>query len=161
VQGVIITRRDRRVLSEQIPSSVSAATAWGIVISTVSWPRRAHDDGLVVLARMDSNRAHQNLYEAHPDWFAVDGNGQGYRAADLYTTCINSPYYEQYLPDVMREIIERSHPEGFTDNSWSGLSRSCIGCKGPCLQRFLSSSCFSNCKLILCLLTDDRLKLLL
>src|SRR5512137_3030592 len=34
--------------------------------------RAAHEDGLAVLARMDSNRAHEPFYKAHPDWFAVD-----------------------------------------------------------------------------------------
>ena len=53
--------------------------------------RAAHDDGLVVFARMDSNRAHEDLYEAHPDWFAIDADGNPYRAADLYITCVNSP----------------------------------------------------------------------
>ena len=85
--------------------------------------RAAHEDGLAVLARMDSNRAHEAFHQAHPDWFAVDAGGKPYRAGELYVSCINSPYYEEYLPDVLREIIERSHPEGITDNSWSGLDR--------------------------------------
>ena len=56
--------------------------------------RAAHEDGLAVLARMDSNRTHEELYRAHPDWFAVDAAGRPYRAGELYVTCINSPYYE-------------------------------------------------------------------
>ena len=72
------------------------------------------------MARMDSNRTAEDFFKAHPDWFARDGNGQPYRAADKYVTCINSPYYDEYLPGVLREIIERSHPDGFTDNSWAG-----------------------------------------
>src|SRR3954470_14205766 len=78
--------------------------------------RAAHDDGLVVLARMDSNRAHEEMYRTHPDWFAVNANGQPYRAGQQYVACINGPYYETYLADVLREIIERSHPQGFADN---------------------------------------------
>jgi hypothetical protein len=38
--------------------------------------RAAHEDGLVVFARMDSNRAHEDFYRAHPDWFAVDAAGK-------------------------------------------------------------------------------------
>ena len=78
------------------------------------------------MARMDSNRTAEDFFKAHPDWFARDGNGQPYRAADKYVTCINSPYYDEYLPGVLREIIERSHPEGFTDNSWAGIGRDSI-----------------------------------
>src|SRR5476651_1560485 len=32
--------------------------------------RAAHEDGLAVFARMDSNRASEEFYKAHPDWFA-------------------------------------------------------------------------------------------
>ena len=72
---------------------------------------------------MDSNRAHEEFYRAHPDWFAVDAAGQPYKAGELFITCVNSPYYDEHIPAILREIIERYHPEGFTDNSWSGLGR--------------------------------------
>ena len=78
------------------------------------------------MARMDSNRAAEDFFQAHPDWFARDVQGRPYRAADKYVACINSPYYDEYLPDVLREIIDRSHPDGFTDNSWSGMGRESI-----------------------------------
>ncbi len=78
------------------------------------------------MARMDSNRTARGLLRGHPDWFARDVNGKPYRAGDKYITCINSPYYDEYLPDVLREIIERSQPDGFTDNSWAGLGRESI-----------------------------------
>ncbi len=85
--------------------------------------RTAHQDGIAVLARMDSNRADEKFYKAHPDWFAVDIEGEPYRAGDRYISCIDGPYYEEYLPQVLREIIAWEKPEGFTDNSWSGLGR--------------------------------------
>jgi hypothetical protein len=96
----------------------------------------AHADGLVVLARMDSSKAHADFYRAHPDWFARESGGRPYRSGELYVACINGPYYEQYLPDVLREIIERSHPEGFADNSWSGLDRGSICYCDNCAKRF-------------------------
>ncbi|MDQ2901494.1 MAG: beta-galactosidase [Acidobacteriota bacterium] len=96
----------------------------------------ARADGLVVLARMDSNRTSEEFFRAHPDWFARDASGSPYRAADKYITCVNSPYYEEYIPNVMREIIERSHPEGITDNSWSGLGRDSICYCDNCSRKF-------------------------
>ena len=98
--------------------------------------KAAHDDGLFVMARMDSNRTAADFHEAHPDWFARDIDGQPYRAADKYIACINSPYYDEYLPGVLREIIERSRPDGFTDNSWAGLGRESICYCGNCERRF-------------------------
>ncbi|MCE5227063.1 MAG: twin-arginine translocation signal domain-containing protein, partial [Porphyromonadaceae bacterium] len=38
--------------------------------------KAAHKDGLVVFARMDSNRANEEFYKAHPDWFAIDKDGK-------------------------------------------------------------------------------------
>lgn len=98
--------------------------------------KAAHEDGLVVLARMDCNRAAEDFYRAHPDWFARRSSGEPYRAADKYVTCINSPYYDEYIPSVLTEIIERSHPEGFADNSWAGLGRDSICHCDNCARRF-------------------------
>jgi len=98
--------------------------------------KAAHADGIFVMARMDSNRTAEDFFKAHPDWFARDVNGQPYRAADKYIACINSPYYDEYLPDVLREIIERSRPDGFTDNSWAGLGRESICYCDNCTRKF-------------------------
>jgi hypothetical protein len=98
--------------------------------------RAAHEDGLAVFARMDSNRAHAELYTAHPDWFALDAEGKPYRAGDLFVTCVNGPYYERQIPAILGEIISRYRPEGFTDNSWSGLGRESICYCENCRNRF-------------------------
>ena len=98
--------------------------------------KAAHDDGLTVVARMDSNRTGEEFYSAHPDWFARNSSGNPYRAADKYVTCVNSPYYDEYLPAVLTEIIDRSHPEGFADNSWSGLGRDSICYCENCERKF-------------------------
>lgn len=102
--------------------------------------KAAHDDGLVVMARMDSNRTAEDFFLAHPDWFTRNAAGEPYRAADKYITCINSPYYDEYLPGILREIIERSHPEGVTDNSWAGMGRASICFCENCERKFRSRS---------------------
>jgi len=83
----------------------------------------AREEGLAVIARMDSNRVAEDFYRAHPDWISVNAEGEPFRQADKYVTCINSPYYSEYLPDVMREVIVHYQPDGFSDNSWPGMSR--------------------------------------
>ena len=102
--------------------------------------KAAKEDGIAVFARMDSNRAHEEFYTAHPDWFAIDAAGKPYKAGDLYVTCINSPYYNEHIPAILREIIELYHPEGFTDNSWSGLGRDSICYCENCKKSFLKYS---------------------
>lgn len=96
----------------------------------------ARDEGLTVIARMDSNRVAEDFYRAHPDWICLDRDGEPYRVADKWITCINSPYYSEYLPEVMREIIRRSAPDGFADNSWAGIPRSKICYCAHCREQF-------------------------
>ncbi|WP_433165188.1 beta-galactosidase [Kribbella sp. CA-247076] len=96
----------------------------------------AREDGLTVLARMDSNRAHQPLYDAHPDWFAIDADGNPYRAGRMYVACVTGPYYRDFLTGVLEEIVERSAPDGITDNSWSGLGRDQICYCPNCRESF-------------------------
>jgi hypothetical protein len=102
--------------------------------------RAAHEDGLAVLARMDSSRVGEDFFRAHPDWFARQLSGEPYRAEGQYTTCVNSAYYDEYIPAVLAEIMERSHPEGFTDNSWSGLGRNSICYCENCARKFHDKS---------------------
>lgn len=96
----------------------------------------ARADGIAVLARMDSGGAAEEFYQAHSNWFCVDANGHPYRGRDLYIPCINGPYYREYIPNLLREIAMGYHPEGFTDNSWSGLSRNSICHCENCARKF-------------------------
>jgi hypothetical protein len=90
--------------------------------------RAAHEDGVVVFARMDSGKAHEEVYKAHPDWFAVDHDGKPYLYQnEFFVTCINGPYYREHIPAILREIAATYKPEGVTDNNWEGLGR-----KSPC-----------------------------
>jgi len=99
----------------------------------------AHDDGLAVFARMDSNRADAKFFQMHPDWFAQDAEGKPYKLADLFIACVNGSYYEEHIPAILREVAGRYHPEGFTDNNWNGLMRHqpcyCTNCERKFLAR--------------------------
>ena len=83
----------------------------------------ARTAGLAVLARMDSTRTYEDVFRAHPDWFARDARGQPFKSGDLYTVCVNGPWVEECVPAILREIAGRYRPDGFTDNSWSGLGQ--------------------------------------
>ena len=102
--------------------------------------RAAHNDGIAVFARMDSNRANEDFYKAHPDWFAIDANNKPYRADELYISCINSPYYREHIPSILTEIWNLYRPEGFTDNSWSGLGRNSICYCENCQRDFFNKT---------------------
>lgn len=106
--------------------------------------KAAQEEGIAVFARMDSNRAHEEFYQAHPDWFAIDASGKPYRAGDLYITCINGPYYQEHIPAILKEIAELYKPEGFTDNSWSGLGRDSICYCDNCKKSFYEKTGHSS-----------------
>ena len=96
--------------------------------------RVAHEDGLVVFARVDSGKTDEAFYKKHPDWFAIDENGKPYKyRRKSYITCINGPYYSRHIPAILTEIASIYQPEGITDNNWEGLGRNkpcyCENCK--------------------------------
>lgn len=96
----------------------------------------AREEGLAVVARMDSNRVAEDFFIAHPEWMARDADGEPYRAADKWITCVNSGYYNDYLLEVLAEITRRSAPDGFADNSWAGLPRDRICYCENCARGF-------------------------
>ena len=96
----------------------------------------AREAGLAVIARMDINRATKEFYDLHPDWFCRDKTGTPMTQDGRYFSCVNSGYYKEYIPDVLKEIIERYHPDGFSDNSWKGLPRNQICFCDNCRNRF-------------------------
>jgi hypothetical protein len=99
--------------------------------------KAAREEGIVVFARMDSNGAGEELFRAHPDWFTKNAAGQPYRRDQtLYAPCINGPYYRQHIPAILKEIATIYKPEGFTDNSWSGLGRGSICYCSNCRDAF-------------------------
>lgn len=95
--------------------------------------------GLRVLARLDPNWGHEELYQAHPDWFLTDAEGKPRQRGQaiptarepqflsatplaqhdvLYSTCWNSPFHREFVPAVMSEIMQRYDVDGFFTNGW-------------------------------------------
>lgn len=85
----------------------------------------AKQQDLIVLARIDPSLAHEDLYYAHADWFMVDHQGKPRLTNGLYNTCINSPYYREYLPAIVREIAGRYPIDGFLGHNWQGNREIC------------------------------------
>ncbi|UCF38875.1 MAG: beta-galactosidase [Acidobacteriota bacterium] len=86
--------------------------------------REAHNRGIRVIGRFDFSRARQQVYDAHPEWFfknregnpVVDDNG-------LHSSCINGGYYHQKAIEVLTEALERYEVDGLFFN-WFGNIRS-------------------------------------
>jgi hypothetical protein len=79
--------------------------------------------GMNVIARTDPHAAHQDVYDAHPEWIAVDAQGQKRRHwADptLWVTCALGAYNFEFMTDVTIEIVRTYEVDGIFSNRWSG-----------------------------------------
>ena len=106
--------------------------------------KAGRDLGLVILARMDINRAIEAFYKARPDWFAQKKDGSPFITQGRFLSCLNSGYYKEYIPEILKEIIEKYQPEGFTDNSWTGIPKQYICYCDNCKKGFQD---YSGCQL--------------
>src|SRR5262245_847138 len=78
---------------------------------------------MVVLARTDPHAVHQDVYDAHPDWIAVDAEGKKRRhwaMPELWVTCALGPYNFEFMTEVTKEIASLYKPDGIFSNRWSG-----------------------------------------
>ena len=89
--------------------------------------------GMNVIARTDPHAAHQDVFDAHPDWIAVDAEGKKRRHwADpsLWVTCALGPYNFRFMTDVTLEIVRTYKIDGIFSNRWSGSGMCyCESCK--------------------------------
>ena len=89
--------------------------------------------GMNVIARTDPHAVHQDVYEAHPEWIAVDADGKKRRHwadPDLWVTCALGPYNFGFMTDVTIEIVKQYKVDGVFSNRWSGSGMCyCGSCK--------------------------------
>jgi hypothetical protein len=82
-----------------------------------------HKLNMVVVARTDPHATYQDMYEAHPDWIAVDASGQKRRhweMPDMWVTCALGPYNFEFMTEVTREIVTLFPVGGIFSNRWEG-----------------------------------------
>jgi len=78
---------------------------------------------MIVIARTDPHAAHQDVYDAHPDWIAVDAEGRKRRhwaSPELWVTCALGPYNFEFITEVHKEIMSLYKVDGIFSNRWSG-----------------------------------------
>ena len=79
--------------------------------------------GMNVIARTDAHACHQDMYDAHPDWIAVDAQGNKRRHPsdpDYWITCALGPYNFEFMTSVHQEIMKRYMVDGIFTNRWAG-----------------------------------------
>jgi hypothetical protein len=79
--------------------------------------------GMNVVARTDPHACHKDVYDAHPDWLAVDENGKKRQHAsdpDFWLTCALGPYNFEFMTKVHQEIMSKYMVDGIFTNRWAG-----------------------------------------
>jgi hypothetical protein len=79
--------------------------------------------GMNVIARTDPHAAHQDVYDAHPDWIAVEADGKKRRhwaTPELWVTCALGPYNFEFMTEVTKEIVALYRVDGNFSNRWAG-----------------------------------------
>jgi len=79
--------------------------------------------GMAVIARTDPHATWNNVYQAHPDWIAVDSKGQKRRHwsnPELWVTCALGPYNFEFMTQVHKEIMTLYQLDGIFSNRWAG-----------------------------------------
>jgi hypothetical protein len=85
--------------------------------------RGCRELGMTILARTDPHACHQDVFDAHPDWIAVDASGQKRRHWAMpgwWVTCALGPYNFQFMTEVTREIVQLYQVDGVFSNRWAG-----------------------------------------
>src|SRR5947199_9194859 len=93
-----------------------------------------------VIARTDPHAVHQDVYDAHPDWIAVDAQGNKRRhwaMPDLWVTCALGPYNFEFMTRLTREILTLYKADRVVSHRWDGSG---MFYREPCQQNLRSLS---------------------
>ncbi len=72
-----------------------------------------HRRGIRVIARCDFSKIGYNIYEQHPDWAYRDADGNIMNYNGFVQTCVNGPYQQKYMFEILKEL--------FTTHDFDGL----------------------------------------
>jgi hypothetical protein len=79
--------------------------------------------GMHVMARVDPHAIHQDAADAHPEWIAVDRDGNKRRHwafPEVWVTCAYSSYNFDFMPKVLEEITRDYDIDAIFANRWQG-----------------------------------------
>ena len=79
--------------------------------------------GMHVMARVDPHAIHQDAADAHPEWIAVDKDGnlrRHWAFPDVWVTCAYGDYNNKFMPQVVKEITRDYDIDAIFANRWQG-----------------------------------------
>ena len=93
--------------------------------------------GMKVLFRMDWSGLLPHIGRKHRDWLALDAEGKPIlewkgTKNPLMSTCPSRPYWQEYGPRELEELMSRHHIDGFFFNAWNLPDCRCPECQRDC-----------------------------
>ena len=89
--------------------------------------RQAHAHHIRVVGRFDFSKTQKAVFDAHPEWFFRQANGQPVIYNGLYSTCINGGYYRVQAMKILTEALEKYDVDGLFFNMFGNQSRDYSG----------------------------------
>ncbi|MGA2328255.1 MAG: hypothetical protein ABSH05_18405 [Bryobacteraceae bacterium] len=83
--------------------------------------RAAKQAGIRVIARVETNWAHEEVLKSRPEWFERTADGKPVPNVETpyaFHTCLFSTYHEEQVPAIIREITALFDVDGVFTNSW-------------------------------------------
>ena len=93
-----------------------------------------------VMARVDPHAIHQDAADAHPEWIAVDKDGNPRRHwayPDVWVTCAYGDYNNVFMPNVVKEIVREYDIDAVFANRWQGHG---VCYCASCTEKFRAAS---------------------
>lgn len=91
--------------------------------------------GMNVMARTDPHAMHDDAFQAHPEWAALDADGKPRRhwaMPSYWVTCCLGNYSLEFMRDVTKEIVTIYDVDAVFSNRWHG--------SGKCFCKFCQDS---------------------
>jgi len=77
--------------------------------------------GIRVIARLETNFLHEDIYKERPEWFELNKDGTPVKHSEtpwVYRTCLFSGYRNEQIPKIIAEVLSLYEVDGFFTNSW-------------------------------------------
>ncbi len=85
--------------------------------------REAHARKIRVVGRYDLSKTPKAVFDAHPEWFFRQADGQPVIYNGLYSTCINGGYYREQAMLILSEGLDKYAVDGLFFNMFGNQSR--------------------------------------
>ncbi len=89
--------------------------------------RECHARGIRVVGRYDLSKTRKDVFDAHPEWFFRQANGEPVIYNGLYSTCINGGYYRDQAMKILAEGLDNYSVDGLFFNMFGNQARDYSG----------------------------------